>query len=95
MDEEEFFLRSSHFMIGVSEAWQCGNTVYVSPALFQLLTDEEDMSTIYLIANQFILRKVSISQLMSRIQARSDRVALEEGREKIVRFQIIRAHEVC
>jgi hypothetical protein len=90
MDEQGFFLRCSHFMQGIAEAWQCGNTVYVSPALFQLLTDEDDMNTIYAIAGQFILRKVSLRELMELVKRKASLRLFREERHKIVRFQIVR-----
>ncbi|HEX5169094.1 MAG TPA: hypothetical protein VFW11_07955 [Cyclobacteriaceae bacterium] len=89
-DVSEFFLRSSYFMKGIREAWYFGNTVFVSPALFQLLTDVDDMDTIYVIVNQFILRKVSLRELMNLITHKTGRCSSEDNPDDIVRFQIVK-----
>ena len=62
-DNSEFYLRRCPYMIGFNEAWVIDKDIYVSPAVFQLLTDDKDMDTMMVVARQLTLKSASYSDL--------------------------------
>jgi hypothetical protein len=64
-DRNEFLLCLCPYMVGMKEAWVINKVIYVSPALFQLLTDEEDLETIIKIANQLSLKAATHDDLQA------------------------------
>jgi hypothetical protein len=63
MDINEYFLMSCPSMVGFSEGWVIDNHVFVSPAVFQLLTDEDDWQTRMCVARQLVLKQASYKDL--------------------------------
>jgi hypothetical protein len=55
-------------MVGLNEAWIVDKKIYVSPAIFQLLTDPDDSQT----------RKYVISQLVVRTPTKEELTKLKE-----------------
>jgi len=76
-DRDEFLLCLCPYMVGMKEAWVINKVIYVSPALFQLLTDEDDLETILKIANQLALKSATQDDLQAL--ARSKREAAPVG----------------
>lgn len=64
-DRDEFLLCLCPYMVGMKEAWVIKKVIYVSPALFQLLTDEDDLDTILNIANQLSLKSATPDDLQA------------------------------
>jgi hypothetical protein len=64
-ERDEFLLCLCPYMVGMKEAWVINKIIYVSPALFQLLTDEDDLETILKIANQLSLRSATPDDLQA------------------------------
>lgn len=50
-------------MIGFNEGWVIDNHVFVSPAIFQLLTDEDDWQTRMCVARQLVLKQATYKDL--------------------------------
>jgi hypothetical protein len=68
MNLNDYVLTSSPQMVGLNEAWIVDKKIYVSPAIFQLLTDQDDPQT----------RKYVTSQLVIRIATNEELDALKE-----------------
>jgi len=64
-DRDEFLLCLCPYMIGMTEAWVVNKVIYVSPALFQLLTDDDDLETILRIASQLSLKAATPDDLQT------------------------------
>jgi hypothetical protein len=91
MDLNSFFLRCCPYMAGMAEAWLIENVVLVSPAVFQLLTDEEDMDTVYTVARQLMLRNVSQRTLQALIVKNWDMASPHDDKNMVVHFQITKS----
>lgn len=63
IEQDEIFLRLCPYMVGMKEAWVINRIIYVSPAIFQLLTDYDDMEMINTVASQLRLRSATYSEL--------------------------------
>lgn len=80
-DRDEFLLCLCPYMIDMKEAWVINKVIYVSPALFQLLTDDDDLETILKIANQLSLKAATPDDLQAL--ARSKRETAPVGHEYV------------
>jgi hypothetical protein len=69
MDINEYFLMSCPNMIGFNEGWVIDNHVFVSPAIFQLLTDEDDWQTRMCVARQLVLKQATYKDLKILLEA--------------------------
>lgn len=56
-------------MVGFNEGWVIDNHVFVSPAVFQLLTDEDDCQTRMCVARQLVLKQASYKDLKALLDA--------------------------
>lgn len=50
-------------MIGLNEAWIIDKEIYVSPAIFQLLTDPDDSQTRKYVTSQLVVRTATKDEL--------------------------------
>lgn len=75
-DRDEFLLCLCPYMVGMNEAWVVNKVIYVSPALFQLLTDEDDLETILKIANQLSLKSATQDDLQALARTKRERAPL-------------------
>lgn len=69
MDINEYFLMSCPNMVGFNEGWVIDNHVFVSPAVFQLLTDEDDWQTRMSVARQLVLKHATYKDLKALLEA--------------------------
>jgi hypothetical protein len=83
-----FFLRSCPYMVGMGEAWYIKKIVLVSPAVFQLLTDKEDMETLFTVAHQIKLKTVTLEKLKELVLKRWNTVPPHSVKNITVHFQI-------
>lgn len=90
MDLNGFFLRCCPYMAGMKEAWHIDNVVLVSPAVFQLLTDQDDLKTLYMVANQITLKAVTETTLRASVAQKWHSVTSYDDRNLTVYFQIDR-----
>jgi hypothetical protein len=81
MDKDEFFLRRCSYMVGMNEAWVIEKYIYVSPAIFQLLTDNEDLDTMRLVATQLIVKPASYAELADLARTREGITASSPKKE--------------
>ena len=65
-EAQPLVLRVCPSMVGVKEAWLIGKILHVSPAVFQLLTDEDDRATAQMIIDQITIENHSIADLEKR-----------------------------
>jgi len=65
-EAQPFVLRLCPTMVGVNEAWLIGKILHVSPAVFQLLTDEEDRLTAQTIIDHITIENHSFDDLEKR-----------------------------
>ena len=65
-EAQPLVLRLSPCLAGVKEAWLIGKILHVSPAVFQLLTDEEDRLTAQLIIDQITIENHTFDDLTRR-----------------------------
>jgi hypothetical protein len=65
-EAQPLVLRHCPSMVGVKEAWLIGKILHVSPAVFQLLTDEEDRVTAQMIIDQITIENHSFDDLEKR-----------------------------
>ena len=65
-EAQPFVLRLSPCLFGVKEAWLIGKILHVSPAVFQLLTDEEDRKTAQIVIDQITIESHSFTDLSIR-----------------------------
>ena len=65
-EAQPLVLRLCPSMIGVKEAWLIGKILHVSPAVFQLLTDEEDRVTAQMVIDQITIENHSFDDLEKR-----------------------------
>lgn len=65
-EAQPLVLRLSPCLVGVKEAWLIGNILHVSPAVFQLLTDEDDRLTAQLIIDQITIENHTIDDITKR-----------------------------
>ena len=65
-EAQPLVLRLCPTMVGIKEAWLIGKILHVSPAVFQLLTDEEDRVTAQTIINQITIENHSYDDLEKR-----------------------------
>lgn len=89
MDKQEFYLKRCSYMIGMTEAWILDKTIFVSPAVFQLLTDKEDPEMVSLVANQLTFKPVSyweMDDLMKEDESTSSRPTSPEVMIHFVRM---------
>jgi len=63
MNFNDYALTSSPQMVGLNEAWIISGKIYVSPAIFQLLTDEDDPQTRKYVTSQLVVRKATHEEL--------------------------------
>jgi hypothetical protein len=65
-EAQPLVLRLSPCLVGVKEAWLIGKILHVSPAVFQLLTDEEDRKTAQIVIDQITIESHSYADLSLR-----------------------------
>jgi len=65
-EAQPLVLRLSPCLAGVKEAWLIGKILHVSPAVFQLLTDEEDRKTAQIVIDQITIESHSFADLSIR-----------------------------
>jgi hypothetical protein len=65
-EAQPLVLRLSPCLVGVKEAWLIGKILHVSPAVFQLLTDEEDRKTAQIVIDQITIESHSFADLSIR-----------------------------
>ena len=65
-EAQPLILRLSPSLVGVKEAWLIGKILHVSPAVFQLLTDEEDRKTAQIVIDQITIENHSFADLATR-----------------------------
>ena len=65
-EAQPLVLRLCPTLVGVNEAWLIGKILHVSPAVFQLLTDEEDRLTAQTIIDQITIETHSFDDLEKR-----------------------------
>ena len=65
-EAQPLVLRLSPCLAGVKEAWLIGKILHVSPAVFQLLTDEEDRKTAQIVIDQITIESHSYADLSIR-----------------------------
>jgi hypothetical protein len=65
-EAQPLILRLSPCLVGVKEAWLIGKILHVSPAVFQLLTDEEDRKTAQIVIDQITIENHSFADLSNR-----------------------------
>ena len=56
-------------MVGFNEGWVIDNHVFVSPAIFQLLTDDDDWQTRMCVARQLVLKHATYKDLKTLLEA--------------------------
>ncbi|HTE34075.1 MAG TPA: hypothetical protein VK666_27030 [Chryseolinea sp.] len=84
----EFVLRGCTFMTGLNEGWIRNKTIYVSHAVFQLLTDQDDLETRAIVANQLTFKVVPDYELI-RLITRSDYSHADDKiEEAIIQFKM-------
>lgn len=86
IDQDECFLRSCPYMVGMKEAWVINRIIYVSPAIFQLLTDEDDLEMTNTVRNQLQLRSASYSELEALAKDNQQVTPAYLTRDTIVHF---------
>ena len=77
MEINEYFLMSCPNMVGFNEGWVIDNHVFVSPAIFQLLTDEDDNPTRICVARQLVLKQATYRDLKALLAQPARRVMSE------------------
>jgi hypothetical protein len=65
-EAQPLILRLCSCLAGVKEAWLIGKILHVSPAVFQLLTDEEDRKTAQIIIDQITIEIHTYDDLLKR-----------------------------
>jgi len=65
-EAQPLVLRLCPSMVGVKEAWLIGKILHVSPAVFQLLTDEDDRVTAQIVIDQITIENHSFDDLDKR-----------------------------
>jgi len=50
-------------MVGLNEAWIINKKIYVSPAIYQLLTDQDDSQTRKYVTSQLVVRTATLEEL--------------------------------
>jgi hypothetical protein len=83
-----FFLRSCPYMVDIGEAWYINKIVLVSPAVFQLLTDEDDMETLSTVAQQIELKTVTLETLKELVLKQWNKVPSNNIKNVTVHFKI-------
>ena len=63
MNLNDYTLTSCPQLIGLNEAWIVGRKIYVSPAIFQLLTDEDDSQTREYVTSQLVVKPATQEEL--------------------------------
>ena len=63
MNLNDYILTSSPQMVGLNEAWIIDKEIYVSPAIFQLLTDPDDSETRKNVTSQLVVRTATKEEL--------------------------------
>lgn len=63
MNLSDYILTSSPPMVGINEAWIIDRKVFVSPAIFQLLTDRGDPQTRMYITSQLVVKTATQQEL--------------------------------
>ena len=63
MNLNDYILTSSPQMVGLNEAWIIDKEIYVSPAIFQLLTDPDDSQTRKYVTSQLVVRTATKDEL--------------------------------
>ena len=59
-------------MVGLNEAWIIDKEIYVSPAIFQLLTDPDDSQTRKYVTSQLVVRTATKDEL-SKLKEKKSR----------------------
>lgn len=83
-----FFVRPCPYMVGMAEAWYINKIVLVSPAVFQLLTDKEDMETLLTVIKNLKLKEIKFQKLKNLVMKRWYDVPLENYRNITARIRI-------
>lgn len=63
MNLDDYTLTSSPYMVGFNEAWIVDKKIFVSPAIFQLLTDQGDPQTRKYVTSQLVVRTATQEEL--------------------------------
>lgn len=88
IDLNGFFLRCCPYMVGIPEAWKIDDMILVSPAVFQLLTDQEDIETIYTVAGQLTLISATKQMLRELVTEQWDAISYVDNKNPTVYFRI-------
>ena len=65
-ETQPLVLRLSPCLEGISQAWLIGKILHVSPAVFQLLTDEDDRATAQQVIDQITIENHTVDDLSRR-----------------------------
>ncbi len=87
LEYDECFLRLCPYMAGMQEAWLINKIVYVSPALFQLLTDEDDFDTANEVARNLLLKSATYTELEILAKKHEGVGSYYNGRDVIMHFK--------
>ena len=88
IEQDECFLRRCPYMVGMKEAWVINRIIYVSPAIFQLLTDYDDTQMINTVAGQLQLRSATYSELESLAKNHNDVESVYNTTDVIMHFRM-------
>lgn len=88
IEQDECFLRRCPYMVGMKEAWVINRIIYVSPAIFQLLTDYDDIQMINMVASQLLLRSATYSELELLAKNHKDMKAVYNTTDVIMHFRL-------
>jgi len=88
IEQDECFLRLCPYMVGMKEAWLINRIIYVSPAIFQLLTDYDDVGMIDSVAEQLQLRSATYAELESLAKTRLDVTTDYNTMDVIMHFKL-------
>jgi hypothetical protein len=88
IEQDECFLRLCPYMVGMKEAWFINRIIYVSPAIFQLLTDYDDIKMIDTVASQLKLRSATYAELELLAKNRKDISSVYNTSDAIMHFRM-------
>ena len=91
-DAQPLVLRLCPTMVGVKEAWLIGKILHVSPAVFQLLSDEDDRVTAQTIIDQITIESHSFDDLEKREKDIVPVCTAEKVRDIII-FAVVEGEE--
>lgn len=92
IDLNGFFLRCCPYMVGIPEAWKIDDMILVSPAVFQLLTDQEDLETIFTVAGQLTLISATKEMVRALVTDQWSSVTYVDDKNLTVYFRINKSY---